>query len=82
MLVREKTYKKMLKVKDQLMKTEKHKKIKKKIKIKQQIFWQQVNKHITTNTLKRIRKITELYGLEKAKLSIVKAKIKQIGFRA
>ena len=55
---------------------------KKKIKIKQQIFWQQVNKHITTNTLKRIRKITELYGLEKAKLSIVKAKIKQIGFRA
>ena len=29
MLVREKTYKKMLKVKDQLMKTEKHKKQKK-----------------------------------------------------
>ena len=39
-------------------KTKKKKKLKY-IEIKQQIFWKQVNRHIPTNTLKRIRRMEE-----------------------
>ena len=51
MSVTDKIYKQMIKEKDQMIKTEKTKKLKN-IKIKQRIFYKQVNRHINTNTLK------------------------------
>ena len=47
----DKIYKQMIKEKDQMIKTEKTKKLKN-IKIKQRIFYKQLNRHINTNTLK------------------------------
>ena len=65
MLVRDKIYKQIIKEKDQLITTEKHKKIK---KYRNKIFYKQVNRHITLNTLKRIRKTAEIvYSKDKNK---------------
>ena len=64
MSVRDKIYKQMIKEKDQLIKTEKHKKCKKYWNKITNLLKKQVNRRITTNILKRIRKTAELYGLE------------------